>query len=352
VLASRYHGAKDLRVEDVPEPEALGPRDVLVAPRWCGICGTDLHEYAGGPIVTAVEPHPLTEATLPQIMGHEFAGDVLEAGAEVENVRPGDRVAVMPLIYCGRCFYCVRGLNHLCERMACTGLSARWGGFAERAVLRDYQVARLPDPVSYEAGALIEPAAVAMYAIERGGVSPGEVVLVTGGGPIGVLVGLAAQAAGAAEVLLSEPNPERARRAERLAFSRTVDPRAGDVVAQVRDHTGGLGVDVAIECAGVADALNVCLAATRRAGRVVQTGLHTRPATVEPELWALNDLTISGTWCYPVHDWPRLLGLVASGRLPLERVVTDRIRQDEIVVKGFEALLDPEGSNVKVLVSP
>jgi (R,R)-butanediol dehydrogenase / meso-butanediol dehydrogenase / diacetyl reductase len=352
VLASRYHGAKDLRVEDVPEPEALGPRDVLVAPRWCGICGTDLHEYAGGPIVTAVEPHPLTEASLPQIMGHEFAGDVLEVGAEVGNVRAGDRVAVMPLIYCGRCFYCVRGLNHLCERMACTGLSARWGGFAERAVVRDYQVARLPDPVSYEAGALIEPAAVAMYAIERGGVSPGEVVLVTGGGPIGVLVGLAAQAAGAAEVLLSEPNPQRARRAERLAFSRAVDPLAGDVVEQVRDHTGGLGVDVAIECAGVGDALNVCLAATRRAGRVVQTGLHTRPATVEPELWALNDLTISGTWCYPVHDWPRLLGLVASGRLPLERVVTDRIRQDEIVVKGFEALLDLGGSNVKILVSP
>jgi (R,R)-butanediol dehydrogenase / meso-butanediol dehydrogenase / diacetyl reductase len=352
MLATRYYGAGDVRVEEVPEPDGPGPREVVVAPRWCGICGTDLHEYAGGPIVTAVEPHPLTGARLPQIMGHEFAGDVLDVGAEVRHVAPGDRVSVMPLIYCGRCFYCVRGLNHLCERMACTGLSAAWGGFAERAVLRDYQVARLPDSVSYEAGALIEPAAVAVYGVARGGVSPGDRVLVAGGGPIGALAGLAAQAAGAAEVLLSEPNAGRAAAAQALGFARVFDPRGGDVVEQIRDHTGGLGVDVAIECAGSADALNACIAAARRAGRVVQTGLHTRPASVEPELWALNDLTISGTWCYPVHDWPRLLGLVAAGRLPLERVVTDRIGQEQIVARGFDALLDPDGAQVKVLVAP
>jgi len=120
MMATLYHGRRDLRTEQVPEPDGVGPRQVRVGTRRCGICGTDLHEYAAGPIVTSVEPHPLTGARLPQIMGHEFAGEVLEIGSDVDGVKPGDGVAIMPLIYCGRCHYCRRGLNHLCERMACT----------------------------------------------------------------------------------------------------------------------------------------------------------------------------------------------------------------------------------------
>ena len=349
--AVRYHAARDVRVEQVPEPDRLGAHELLVRPRYCGICGTDLHEYVAGPIVTPVSPHPLTGAQNPQILGHEFAADVLEVGAEVRSARPGDRVAIMPLIFCGECYFCLRGLNHLCTRMACVGLSWAWGGLGELAVVAEYQVAVLPDALSYEQGALIEPAAVSEYGVQRGGVRPGDSVLVAGAGPIGALAVLAASAAGAGAVYLSEPNAVRAGAAEHLGASAIFNPAQTSVPDEVRERTGGIGVDVAIECAGNARALNDCVLATRRAGTVVQTGLHVGPAEVEPMVWSQNDLTIVGTWCYRVYDWQRIAALIGSGAFPVERVITSKIGLEATVPEGIEALIDPSGSELKILVA-
>jgi len=349
--AARFHGRHDVRVEDVAEPGSPGPREVLIAPRLCGICGTDLHEYVAGPIVTPSEPHPLTGATLPQILGHELSADVLEVGSEVTTVRPGDRVAIQPLVYCGRCYHCRRGRNHLCEVMGCFGLSFAWGGLGERALIADHQLAVLPDELSYEQGALIEPTAVAQYGVDAAPVRPGDAVLVTGAGPIGALTALCAETAGAVAVYVSEPNPSRAQRARELGATEVFDPTALDVVEALKERTGGIGVDVAIECVGNGPALDACVRATRRAGTVVQTGLHTKPAEVDPMVWALNDLTIRGTWCFPVTDWPRIAGLIATGRLPVERTVTGLIALEEIVPEGFEALIDPRGEHVKLHVA-
>src|SRR3954452_7583571 len=232
--AVRFPAARDIRVEDVPEPGEPQHHEVLIRPRTCGICGTDLHEFVAGPIVTPVEPHPLTGAQNPQILGHEFSADVVAIGEDVRTVSAGDRVAVMPLAYCGQCYFCVRGLNHLCERMGCVGLSWAWGGMGELATVLEYQVARIPEDLSYEQGALIEPAAVAMYGVERGRVGPGDHVLITGGGPIGALAVLAAKAAGAAAVYLSEPNARRRAHAEKLAPADILDPATGDLVDTLR----------------------------------------------------------------------------------------------------------------------
>src|SRR5947209_10074259 len=348
--AVRYHAARDIRVEQVAEPDGLGPRELLVRPRFCGICGTDLHEYLAGPIVTPAEPHPLTGAQNPQILGHEFSADVLEVGSEVALARPGDRVAIMPLIFCGRCYFCLRGLNHLCTRMACVGLSWDWGGLGELAVVSEYQVAVLPDELSDEQGALIEPAAVAEYGVRRGQVGPGDTVLVAGAGPIGALAVLAAQAAGAGAVYLSEPNPERARAAAGLGTTGVLSPLETSVPDELHERTNGIGVDVAIECAGHARALDDCVMSTRRAGSVVQTGLHIGPAEVHPMVWAQNDLTIVGTWCYRVYDWQRIAALIASGAFPVEKVITATIDLERIVPEGFEVLIDPGGNALKVLV--
>src|SRR3954463_1064652 len=198
--ALRFHAARDLRIEAVDEPGAPGEEQVVVRVESCGICGTDLHEYAAGPIVTPVEPHPLTGAQNPQILGHEFSGDVVATGPDVTGVREGDRVAIMPLAYCGRCAYCRRGLQHLCATMGCVGLSHAWGGMAEYASVADYQVVRLPGGLPHRRGALIEPTAVAAYGVERAGVGPGDRVLVTGAGPIGALAALRARAPGASTV--------------------------------------------------------------------------------------------------------------------------------------------------------
>ena len=180
--ALRFHAARDLRIEQVAEPPAPGAGEVVVRVVTCGICGTDLHEYVAGPIVTPVEPHPLTGAQNPQILGHEFAGDVVAVGPGVRSVREGDRVAIMPLAYCSHCAYCRRGLQHLCATMGCVGLSHAWGGMAELATVAEYQVVRLPEGVTHRQGALIEPTAVAAYGVERAGVGPGDRVLIAGTG--------------------------------------------------------------------------------------------------------------------------------------------------------------------------
>ena len=146
--AVRFHCAHDIRVENVPDPTSMGASQMIVKPLWCGICGTDLHEYQAGPIVVPTEPHALTGAKAPQVLGHEFSAEVVEVGKDVKNVQRGDRISVMPLASCGQCYYCARGMRHLCTKMGCVGLSWDGGGMAEYTVLNDYHANRLPDSAS------------------------------------------------------------------------------------------------------------------------------------------------------------------------------------------------------------
>jgi (R,R)-butanediol dehydrogenase/meso-butanediol dehydrogenase/diacetyl reductase len=349
VRALRFHAARDLRIEDVAEPPEPGPCEVVVRVATCGICGTDLHEYVAGPIVTSVEPHPLTGARNPQILGHEFAGDVVSTGPRVTAVAEGDRVAIMPLAYCGHCAYCRRGLQHLCATMACVGLSHAWGGMAELATVAEYQVVRLPDGVTYRQGALIEPTAVAAYGVERAGVSPGDRVLVTGAGPIGALAALCARAAGASAVYVSEPNPARRARAEALEVATVLDSTSTDVPGYLREQGDGLGVDVAIECSGHPGGFTTAISSLRRRGTLAQTGLFVGEASVEPMLWALNDLTIVGTWCYWVYDFDRIASQIAAGDLPVERVVTSNVALDD-APDAFARLAAGTADEIKVLI--
>lgn len=349
--AVRFHGARDIRVEDVPEPGEPGPGEVLIEPAWSGVCGTDLHEYLVGPIVTPADPHPLTGATLPQILGHEFSATVIEPGDAV-SLTPGDRVAAMPLISCGTCRPRLRGDRHLCVRMACTGLSYAWGALAERAIVPAYQLTRIPDELSLEQGALIEPTAVALYAVERGRIEAGSDVLIAGAGPIGALALLSAFAVGAGRVFVSEPNPNRAQKARELGATAVWDPTAENVADAVSDATGGNGVDCAVECSGTGAGLNLCVEALAPGGVVVQVGLHTSKPAVDPMLWCLKDLAIEATWAYPVTAWPRIAQLIVRGALPVERIVTTKTGLDNVVADGFEALVDPAGNEMKVLAGP
>ena len=349
--AARFYGQNDIRIEDVDAPLIKEQDDVLVEVAWCGICGTDLHEYLVGPIVTPVAPHPLTGATLPQTLGHEFSARVVDIGRAVTDVRIGDRVAVMPAIVCGRCDYCRRGFGHLCVKFACTGLSAATGGLAQYAMLKEYQVSRLPDSVSDIEGALVEPASVAAYGVDRAGVHGGDVVLITGAGPIGVLSALYADAVGASAVIVAEPNPHRAEFARKLDVGPVVDPTADGFSDAIAELTDGRGVDVVAECSGSAAGLATGLNSVRAHGSIVQTGLHTKPATLDAMALSEKDVSLIGSWCYLITDWPRIIRLIASGKYPVARVVTAQIGLDDVLAKGFDVLVDPRGDQLKVLVS-
>lgn len=348
--AARFYGKGVIRIEEVPEPKPREDDDVLLKVSYCGICGTDLHEYLMGPIVTPASPHPLTGATLPQTLGHEFSASVVETGSAVQDVVIGDRVAVMPAIVCGRCYYCRRGMGHLCLSFACTGLSAETGRLANYAVVKEYQVAVLPDEVSDVEGAVIEPASVAAYGVDRAGVTGGDVVLVTGAGPIGILSAMYAGAVGAATVVIAEPNPNRAALAADMDIGPVLDPTAESFGDQLAELTCGIGVDLAVECSGSTSGLAACITHTRRRGSVVQTGLHTQPATVDAMALSEKDLSLFGSWCYWTTDWPRIIRMVASGRYPVARAVTAQIPLPDVVDRGFDVLVDPQGDQLKVLV--
>lgn len=352
--AARFYGRRDVRVESVPDPDEskIGPREVLVKNRYCGICGTDLHEYAAGPIFIPTEPHSYTGAKLPQILGHEYGGTVIAIGREVTNVAVGDKVSIQPLVSPRDDYYGRRGHYQLSDRLGIIGLMWPWGGMAEYSVVNDYNVFKMPDSVSDEQAALIEPTAVVVYAAERGGVRPGSSVLITGAGPIGQLQVLAARAAGATTIFLSDTNDNRLAKA-RLVLPDviTLNPKTDNVVEAVRDQTEGhVGVDVVLECVGAEAALGTGIEAVRRQGTVVQVGLHVGTPAVDAFAVAFKDIDVRGSWCYSTLMWPRVASLIGSGVLPADKVVTRRIELGDVVGGGFEQLLSPEGRDLKILI--
>lgn len=351
--ALRFHAAKDLRVEEIPAPGNPGPGQVLIQNRFCGICGTDLHEYAYGPIFIPKEPHPFTGVSGPQVLGHEFGGVVKAVGAGVTHVKPGDRVSVQPLIMPrSGDYYAARGLFHLSAQLALAGLSWGSGGMAQEALLNDYNVEPIPAELSDEEAAMIEPTAVAVYACDRAGIRQGDSVLITGAGPIGVLTAMAARAAGATQLFISDLNDTRLGFArEILGEVRTINPRNEKVGEVLRAATeGGVGCDVAIECVGNEHALKNCVDAVRKQGVVVQTGLHPGESPLGWFDVTFKDVDIRGAWAYPTHYWPRVARLIASGQIPAKTIVTKRIALSEAVKEGFDPLLDPAGTQLKILI--
>ncbi|WP_454253075.1 2,3-butanediol dehydrogenase [Pseudomonas sp. Marseille-Q7302] len=350
--AARFHAARDIRVEDVPAPGEPGPTQVLVKNQFCGICGTDLHEYLGGPIFIPTAPHSYTGGKVPQILGHEYSGVVEAVGSQVTAVKPGDRVSIQPMVSPRDDYYGRRGQYQLSEQLAIIGLSHPWGGMAEYSLVEDYNAIPMPDDLSTEHAALIEPTAVTVYATHRGGVKPGDSVLVAGAGPIGQLQVLAARAAGATRIFLVDLNDNRLEMAHRLMEGLiTLNPGSTDVLREIRARTaGGVGVDVAFECVGAEAPLGLCLEAVRRQGVVVQVGMQGKPPALDGFTLTYKDVDLRGSWCYSTLMWPQVAALIASGQLPAEKVVTRHIALDDVVEQGFEALLDKAGTQLKILI--
>ncbi|MGW6400636.1 alcohol dehydrogenase catalytic domain-containing protein [Streptomyces sp. NPDC055134] len=315
MLAARLYGTKDLRIEEMPEPEP-GPGEVKIRVAHAGICGTDVHEYFEMPRATH-DPNPLTGATLPQTLGHEFAGTVVECGVGVDRVAAGDRVCVRPIRTCGVCARCTSGLSHLCASLAAIGVTSPGGGLAEYVVVRAEAAHRLPDEVPLEQGALVEPMAVGLNAVERAGVGAGDTALVMGAGAVGMGVLFALKAQGAREVIVVEPSPARRAAAARHG-AQVLDPAAGDVVAEVLRRTGGRGVDAAIECAGRPEVLDAAIRSVAARAPVVLVALYSGPVTVDASVVRLAELALLGCEAYPDGVFERVIAHMAAGHYPTD----------------------------------
>lgn len=228
--AAVFHGQRDVRLEDVPEQETRAG-SVKVKVDWCGICGTDLHEYLAGPIFIPPQgsPHPITGQTLPLTLGHEFAGEVVEVGDGPSGVATGDRVAIEPVFRCGECAACRRGATNLCEKLGFYGLMGGGGGMSEYTVVPSYMIHRLPEGLTTEQGALVEPIAVGLRAVRRAEFREGQSAVVFGGGPIGAVTVQCLKALGAGKIMVAEVSEARKKKALDIGADAVIDPTEEDV---------------------------------------------------------------------------------------------------------------------------
>lgn len=349
--AARYYGQKDIRVEQVAEP-TVGPGQVGVRVEWCGICGTDLHEFLEGPIFApaAGSPHPLTGESVPVTLGHEFAGVVDEVGDGVTHVAVGDRVVVEPYLTCGTCPPCRAGRYNVCQTLGFIGLSGGGGGFSERVVAAGPRVFGLGD-LSTEIGALVEPLAVAYHAVRLSKAGPGSTAAVFGSGPIGLVTTAALRAAGVEQVIVVEPAAARKAMAPGAGATTVVDPTGSDVLEAVRDLTGGAGVDVAFECAGIDGVLANAIRTAKAGGLVVNVAIWGHPATVAMNDLVFNEVAVLGSLAY-CDDHEATIRLLQDGKVDAEQFITGRIGVEDIVEGGFRELVENKDENVKILVHP
>jgi (R,R)-butanediol dehydrogenase/meso-butanediol dehydrogenase/diacetyl reductase len=351
VRAARFHGSRDIRIDDVPDPHVL-PGQVEVSVDWCGICGTDLHEFLEGPIFIPRkgEPHPITGAELPVVMGHEFAGVVSAVGSGVTGVSEGDRVAVEPYWVCGKCSACEAGRYNICRSLGFVGLAGDQGGFAERCVVDSRWIHPLGD-LPTDIGALVEPLAVGYHAVRLSGLREGGTAAVFGAGPIGLVTAAALRAAGAGKVIVVEPAAARKEKAVGAGADVVVDPTSDDAAAAIRDLTGGTGVDIAFECAGIEAVLASAIGSVRPGGTVVNVAIWGHVPQVAMNDLVMSEVTLIGSLAY-CGDHPDVIALLHDGKVDAEQFITGRIGLDDLVTEGFRQLIDNKEENVKILVSP
>ena len=340
--AAVFKGVEDLKVEDVPDPQA-GPDDVVVAVRAVGVCGSDLHTYLHG---SFVQPG--------QIMGHEFAGEVVAAGDAVEGVSVGDRLTASPLVPCDDCPRCAEGRYNLCAGAWTQGLAyGRPGAFAERIMIPrpvpGQNVFSLGDDISDEAGALVEPLAVAVHAVKLARPVEGATALVLGLGTIGLQVVQALHAEGAGRVIgidLSQLRLEAARKlgAEALDTSAGLDEPLADALAD------GDEIDLVFECSGVPALANAALDRVRAGGTIVVLALFDDPVTFNPTLLVQKEIRLQGSIAYTGEDFAAAVELIRTGKAQSDPLITHREPLDDIS-EAFGVQLEKDRS-IKVLVTP
>jgi (R,R)-butanediol dehydrogenase/meso-butanediol dehydrogenase/diacetyl reductase len=303
--AAVYHGIRDLRIEEVPEP-IPGPGEVKMKVKYCGICGSDLHEYLHGPFPQSP-------------FGHEACGQLVEIGQEVSGFQKGDHV-----------------------------LAFQKGAYAEYLILSKDRVIKKPDYMSWERAAVVEPLAGAAYAIEKGGIRPGDTVLIAGCGPVGLMALLGLKAMGVEKIYMTDPSDTRRKKAEELGATLVLNPLTDKIPPQIKGLSNGRGVDAAVEAVGIEATLKDCLASVRYQGKVIVQGIFTDRALVHMLGFVTRETTMIGTNSIN----PSLaMTWIETKRIQPELIIT-KILPLEQISEGFEALAEKTKDQIKILVAP
>jgi L-iditol 2-dehydrogenase len=311
---SRLHGIRDLRLEELPRPTP-GAGEVLLRVAAVGVCGSDVHYYLHGRIGSQV-------VTKPIIMGHEFSAWVARLGPGVKGLETGQLVTVDPGISCGKCEPCRQGHPNLCPNVRFCGTPPIDGVFAEYSLMSAENCYPLPDGFSPIDGAMLEPLGIAIHSVDLAHLHAGQTVAVLGAGPIGLLIAAAAKAAGASQILMTEPLAHRRQFALDYVADAALNPDDIDVVAEIERLTGGRGVDVAFEAAGAPETPQQAAAVVRIGGKVIVAGI-TADDTMNMNASTVRHkgLTIKVVRRMK-HTYPRAIRLVQTGMVDVKSLAT------------------------------
>ena len=323
--AGILYGPKDIRCESIPSPE-ISKEEVLVAVKSAGICGSDISRYERG-----VSPHNF------KILGHECTGEVVKVGSNVVGMKKGDRVAVIPVRPCYKCPLCKVGKYSLCNNFIRMGTRVD-GCFAEFIKVLPQNLLKLPDNIDYESASLLEPAAVALHAIKRGRVNPGDLVIIMGCGPIGCLCAQFANILGAREVYVVDIIQEKLRIAQKVGRFRCINAKKEDPIKTVLEDNEE-GADLIIESAGSLTTLEQSIYLTRKRGRISLLGLINEDVIIPKRAYYTilrHELNLYGIYDTdwepfpPFNSWKAALHFVAEGKIKVKPLISHRFRIEQI----------------------
>ena len=317
--AAVYDGPGDLSVEEVPVRK-LKDNEVKIQVKYCGICGTDIHIFHGDGGCCDVTP--------PLVPGHEFSGVVAEVGAGVKTVKVGDRVTGDPNDMCGECYFCKNGMQHFCKNNIGIGTTVD-GGFAEYVIMREKQVYKLSDELSFIEAAMAEPISCCLHGIDLCNIKAGDTVLVIGGGPIGMIMMQLAKNAGASKVIMSEPVEEKREQALKLGATKTIDPLHEEVEAVLAEYCEN--VNVVIECVGNVHTQADAVRFAGRGATIMYFGLAAPEESfpIRPDDIFKKELHITSSYINP-YSFERAIQILESGTVELESLITNVVPLDDI----------------------
>jgi len=342
-LTAILYKTGDLRLENRPIPE---PKDheVLLRMSAVGICGSDVHYLVKGRIGDFIVKAPM-------VLGHEAAGVVEKCGKNVKNLKPGDRVAIEPGVPCHICDYCKKGRYNLCADVVFCATPPYDGNLCRYYTHAANFCYKLPDHVSLEEGALLEPLSVGVHACTRAGVTLGSTVLITGAGPIGLVSLLVAKSMGAAKIIVTDLVEGRLEVAKQLGADYTIKVNPNDDTAklaeQIKGYIGEL-VDITIECTGAESSLKLAIAGTKSGGVVVVVGMGAPNVTIPIVDALVREVDIRGIFRY-ANCYPKALALVASGKVNVKKLITHHFKLEESL-EAFETSRTGAGGAIKVMI--
>lgn len=328
-------GKIEFREIDKPSPKA---GEVLVMIKRIGVCGSDIHVYHG--------LHPYTG--YPVVQGHEVSGIVAEVGKGIQGLNPGEKVVFMPQVTCGQCYPCQHGMYHICDHLKVMGFQTDGAG-QEYFPVAGEKVLKLPESITLDQGAMIEPVAVAVHALRRAGELEGKKVIVLGAGTIGNLVAQVAQASSAQTVMLTDISEYKLEKARQCGIRLAINTQKEGLDQAILRNFGPDKADLILECVGAQETIDQAIANARKGSTIIVVGVFAKKPTVDLGWVQDRELNVLGTLMYQKNDYERAIELVAGRKLNLDAMITARFAFKDYL-SAYQAIEESQGRYMKVMI--